>query len=162
MNASIRRRLMAGSAVMALLLGNMLHPLLALAGGVPLSQIAGAALPLNLVYLWPAALAAAGAAWVIARDPDFDRTAALYAGAAMVLLTFVGYFLLMALWLPLSKYIGMSSPAMVTAPSVTLFLTLLLAVVAGLPGWALQCQVIRWARGEFRRAGRTMHEQGRA
>lgn len=154
MNTTIRTMLALGSALLTLVLGNLLHPLLALTTGATLQQIVGAVPHLNLIYLWPVMVAAAGAAWLIASDPDFERTPALYASAAIVLLTCVGCFVLMAVWMPLTKQLGISPPALVADPSVVLFMTVMMAAVAGLPGWALQYGLVQWVRGNRRVADR--------
>ena len=148
MNAT--RRLMLASAAAAFAVGNALPVAGALLGQVGWRELLLAMPVLNLVYLAPAMLAAALAALAVARDPDFERVPAGYAGASLLLLAFVAYFLLLLAWLPAMQAAGLLPASMRSDAPVTLFMTLVLAAMAAVPGWAVASLAVRWARGPRR------------
>jgi len=140
---SATRKLMLASALVMLVLCN----LFLLVGGL-LNPVDGArVLPIvanfNLVYVVPAMLAAALAAVPVARDPDFLDAPPAFAAAAVLLLAFVAYFVLVLGWLPLMKELGMVPPKMRTEASITLFMTLLGTACLAIPAWWLESRIVR-------------------
>lgn len=156
------RRLMLASAGAALCVGNTLPVVGVLLGQMSWHDLVSTLLAINLVYVVPVMAAAAIAAIVIARDPDFETTPAGYASATLLLVTFVVYFLLLLAWLPVMKALELIPPDMPTGGPVTLFMILVAAVMAAAPGWLLYSIGVRWARTDAMLPGRAAaHGSGR-
>lgn len=146
MNAT--RGLVLSSAATMLVMANLLLAAGALLGPVHWPHVPAIVLAFNVVYVVPALLAVACAAWLAARDPDFLVAPPAFAAAAIVLLTFVGYFLLALAWFPLMKRLGMVPPQMETGAPVTLFMTLAGMACVAVPVWWIEARIVRRLRAK--------------
>lgn len=144
MNAT--RRLMLASAIAACVVGTALPLAGALFGQVDWQALPRGAAPPSVGYVLPAMLATALAAVPVARDPDFPVVRAACAGAASLLLAFVGFFVLMLAWVSAMKDAGVMPQRMADGAPVTPFATLAFAVVAAVPGWIAATLAVAWAR----------------
>jgi hypothetical protein len=148
---SATRKLALASAVMMLVLSNLFLLVGAMLNEVDwTTQLLRAAAAGNLVYVVPALLAAALAAVPVARDPDFLETPPAFAAAAVLLLSFVAYFLLALGWFPLMKGIGMVPSRMQTAAPVILFMTMLAMACLTIPAWWLESRIVRRVQARAR------------
>ena len=140
---SATHKLMLASALVMLVLSNLCLLVGGLLNPVDGTELLPIVANFNLVYVVPAMLAAALAAVPVARDPDFLEAPSAFAASAVLLLTFVAYFLLALGWFPLMKSIGMVSPKMRIEASITLFMTMLGMACLAIPAWWLESRIVR-------------------
>jgi len=140
-------RLLIGTALGALLVGNALPIIGAVTGTITWPEVRSGFLVLNLFLVLPAVPPALLAAWIQSHDPDLYALPAWLNSLSIVLLAIFGYAVSTVLVNNFAAPTFTHSAPLFLPKNIgpAMFQTLIIGVIVFVPAWLIESSIVRWA-----------------